>query len=388
MKAEQAQALYCGEPMMTAARLVRRDPEGGIPSLFAGRRVFWSFNTRVAIRAACDALALGAGDEILAPAYNCGSEVDPLIDAGLTVRLYPIEEDLRADPVRIEALITGRTRAIYVTHYFGMIQPELATLRALCDKQGLRLIEDCALSLLSGANPAEGRTGDVAVFCFYKFVPVLQGGALVINAPDLAVDTPFTQPAPRKTVTKTLLRAGLANALGAERAQGLMRKLRGARPANTPAPTDTDELDDMPSHYYFDPALRGARISAFAARPLRAFSVEEAITARRANWRHYRDILDGMPDVRMLTPALAPGTCPLNMPVIVQRRDQVAQTLQARGIGVTPWWAGFNRNVDWTGQTGAMALKNDVLSLPLHQFLGPAHVDHIAEQLRQTISSV
>ena len=52
MKADQAQALYSGEPTMTAARLVRRDPDGGIPSLFADRRVFWSFNTRVAIRAA------------------------------------------------------------------------------------------------------------------------------------------------------------------------------------------------------------------------------------------------------------------------------------------------------------------------------------------------
>ena len=382
-----AQAPYCGDPPMTAARLVRRDPEGGFPALFSDRRVFWSFNTRVAIRAACDVLGLKAGDEVLAPAYNCGSEVDPLVDAGLALRLYPVEEDLRADLARIEPLITSRTRAIYVTNYFGIIQPELAALRALCDKRGLRLIEDCALSLLSGANPAEGRTGDVAVFCFYKFVPVLQGGALVINAPDLTTDTPFANPAPRKTVVKTLLRAGLGNVLGTARAQGLMRALKGSRSVHAAAPADAGELDDMPSHYYFDPALRGTRISAFAARPLRAFSVQDAITARRANWQHYRDLLDGMPDVRMLTPTLAPETCPLNMPVIVDRRDQVAQTLQARGIGVTPWWAGFNRNLDWQGQSGAMALKNDVLSLPLHQFLGATHLDHIAEQLNRAVSS-
>ena len=308
--------------------------------------------------------------------------------AGLAVRLYPVEEDLRADPARIEPLITERTRAIYVTNYFGIIQPELAALRTLCDERGLRLIEDCALSLLSGENPAEGRTGDIAVFCFYKFVPVLQGGALVINAPDLAAkDTPFVNPAPRKTVAKTLLRASLGSVLGAEGAQGLMRTLKGSRTARATAPMGAGELDDMPLRYYFDPALRGTRISAFAARPLRSFSVKDAITARRANWLHYRDLLDGMPGVRMLTPTLAPETCPVNMPVIVQRRDEIAQVLQARGIGATPWWAGFNRNLDWQGQSGALALKNNVLSLPLHQYLGAAHLDHIAEQLKRALSS-
>ena len=372
---------------MTAARLVQRDPEGGFPALFADRRVFWSFNTRVAIRAACDLLGLQAGDEVLAPAYNCGSEVDPLINAGLAVRLYPVEKDLRADPAGIEPLITSRTRAIYVTHYFGMIQPELAALRVLCDRRGLRLIEDCALSLLSGANPAEGRTGDVAVFCFYKFVPVLQGGALVVNAPDLAAYTPFSQPAPRKTVAKTLVRAGLANVLGPARAQGIMRALRRPQPADAPDPADTDQLEDMPGHYYFDPALRGTRISAFAARPLQAFSVQGAIAARRANWQEYRDLLDGMADVRLLMPDLTPETCPLNMPVMVAGRDRVARALQARGISVTPWWAGFNRNLDWHGQTGAIALKDGVLSLPLHQFLGTAHLHHIVGQLRQVLSS-
>lgn len=384
MTASKATPLYCGDPPMRAGRLFRRDPEGGFPRLFEGRQAYWSFNARVAIRAACGLLELRPGDEVLAPAYNCGSEVDPLIHAGATVRLYPVGEDLRADPARIEALITDRTRVLYVTHYFGIIQPELAALRALCDRRGLRMIEDCALSLLSGASPAEGVTGDVSVFCFYKFVPVLAGGALVVNAPDLVDASPFSNPAPRKMVVKTLMRAALANVLGSGRAQALMRKIRGQGAVAIPV-ADPDELDDIPSHYYFDPALLGTRISAFAALPLRAFSVSDIISARRENWHHYRDMLDGVPGVRLLTPELLPGTCPLNMPLIVNDRDRVARDLQARGIGATPWWAGFNRNLDWTGQEEAMALKNDVLSLPLHQFLTRAHLAHIVSELRQVL---
>ena len=246
------------------------------------------------------------------------------------------------------------------------------------------MIEDCALSLLSGVAPAEGRTGDVSVFCFHKFVPVLEGGALVVNASDLAITDPFLQAPPRKTVVKKLARSGLANVLGAGRAQRLMRGLRG-RQAVPSRKSGHGGLDDIPGHYYFDPALQGNRISSFAARPLRGVSVVQAISTRRANWVHYHTLLEGMAGVRMLMPDLSPETCPLNMPVMIADRDRVAQALQARGIGVSPWWAGFHRHLDWAGQTEAMQLKNNVLALPLHPSLGPAHLDYIVAQLRQVL---
>lgn len=375
--------LYCGDPSMRLANLFRRDPAGGYTALFRDRSVFWSFNTRVAIRAACDLLDLKPGDEVLAPAYNCGSEIDPLIDAGLSVRLYSVTENLLADPARIEPLITRQTRAIYVTHYFGVIQPALAELRALCDRHGLRLIEDCALSLLSGASPAEGRIGDVSVFCFYKFIPVLGGGALVINAPDLDATRMFERSPPRRTVAKTLVRAGLANVLGPAKLKGMVKAIRGGDQVDPQACSNEEVLEDIPGHYYFDPALRGTRMSTFAARPLRAFSVLQAIETRRANWQCYRDLLTDMAGVRLLVPELSPDTCPLNMPVMVAGRDRVVQELQKSGVAATPWWAGFNRNLDWTGQAEAMTLKNDTLSLPLHQYLSQDHIEYIVSELKR-----
>lgn len=179
---------------MRAGSFWKQDVQGGIPALFANRHVHYAFQTRVAIRAACDVLGLQDGDEVLAPAYNCGSEIDPLVHAGLKVRLYPVGKDLRADPSRIEPLISDRTRAIYVTHYFGILQPELTALRTLCNSYGLRMIEDCALSLLSGESPAEGLMGDISVFCFHKFVPVPEGGGVGRECPGsehgYAVSTP------------------------------------------------------------------------------------------------------------------------------------------------------------------------------------------------------
>jgi dTDP-4-amino-4,6-dideoxygalactose transaminase len=148
---------------------------------------------------------------------------------------------------------------------------------------------------------------------------------------------------------------------------------------------DDGGLEDIPGHYYFNPAYQGTRISLFASRSLSAFSVPELIFARQANWHYYRDLLDEIRGVRMLTPDLLPQTCPLNMPVIVDDRDRVVQELQARGIGSTPWWAGFSRHLNWTGQAEAMMLKNSVLSLPLHQFLSDEHVDYIVSELKKLV---
>jgi dTDP-4-amino-4,6-dideoxygalactose transaminase len=99
----------------------RHVPTGGALALFSGRRVSYSFNTRVAIRKACDILGLRPGDEVLAPAFNCGSELDPLLDAGLAVRLYGVDRQAMVEPEAIARLIGPRTRAVYLTHYFGAL---------------------------------------------------------------------------------------------------------------------------------------------------------------------------------------------------------------------------------------------------------------------------
>lgn len=384
MSGAQAAKLYCGDPPMKFRRMIQRDAAGGVPALFEGRRVAWTFNARVAIRAACEVLGLSPGDQILVPAYNCGSEVDPLVHAGLDVKLYPVARDSVINPAVVEGLVTSKTRAVYVTNYFGIEQPNLAALRALCDAKGLRMIEDCALSLLTGPKPIAGRTGDVSIFCLYKFFPVLAGGALVLNMQDLDFPLQFGRRPPTKMIVKRLLRTALAATMGAETSQSALRHLRGGSKREESAESQNHPrtgMVDMPGHYYFDSRLKDARISAFAARPIRSFDVSQAVAARRSNWQRYKDLLDGVGGVRLLIPDMPAEACPLNMPLLIEDRDRVAEELQQKGIGATPWWAGYNGNVDWTGQDDAIYLKTNVLSLPVHQFLDERHVAHIVREL-------
>jgi hypothetical protein len=372
--------------------LVAHDPKGGLPALFAGRRISQSFNTRVAIRASCDLLGLRPGDEILAPAYNCGSELDPFLHAGLAVRLFPVDAQTCIDPHEVARAITPRTRAVYLIHYFGFLQPETAVLRAVCDQHGLPLIEDCALSLLSGPRPAEGRAGDIALFCYYKFFPVLAGAGMVVNNPGLPDPPAFTAPAPRQLTLRPSLRMGLAMMPGGAATLGLLRQLRkktgpDLAPDLTPDRAGYSRvLPDMPAHYYYDPALTGARISRLATWPIRSFDIAATIATRRANYTHYLRLLKDIPNARPLFPDLTPDTCPLSMPVLVPGRDHLARALQARGIGVTPWWAGYHRGLDFSGSKAARDLKDNVLSLPVHQGMGFGDVAAVIDHLRQLLA--
>lgn len=351
-----------------------------IDELFLNRRAYFAFNTRTAIRSACDLLDLMPGDEILVPDYNCGSEIDPLRHAGLRVTLYPVGRDLVADPAAIASLVSPRTRAIYVTHYFGFLQPQLAQIRVLCDTRGLRLLEDCALSLLSGQTPAEGRIGDVAFFCLHKFFPVLGGGVLVVNDKDLQKDPRFDRPAQRRAEAKFATRHALATVLGRNRMRQIKRTLMG-KPDTPVFQTPSVEID-IPEHYYFDPDLIGRKISHLTVRLLHGAKLSDSILQRRANWQAYHELLAQIPAAKPLISTLPDFVCPHSMPVQIPNRDRIAFELQNDGIDVTAWWAGFHQGLDWaTAGEDAKRMKHNVLSLPLSPSLTRDEIIRIADHL-------
>lgn len=352
----------------------------GAQALFQGRRVGFSFNTRVAIRRACDLLGLTSGDEVLAPAYNCGSELDPLLHAGLSVRLYPVDRRLRIDTEAVERMIGPQTRALYLTHYFGFLRPETLALRRVCDSHGLALIEDCALSLLSGLHPADGRVGDVAVFCFYKFFPVIRGGALVVNNPAVA-HPEFDRPAPFKAIAKELARQPVKTALAPLR-DHLRRQYM---PETDPPP---EGHPDIPSHYYFDPDLQDRRMSAVTAWQLRRLDPAEAIRRRRQNYQTLLNHIADTPGITVMENRLPAEVCPLGLPILVRARDTVARLLSTKGFSTSPWWAGYHRALDWSQAPDSCYLKDHLLLLNVHQDMDTAQMRVLAGHLIEAIRGV
>ena len=149
---------------------------------FSALSVSWTHLGRSALHLAARVLGL-EGREVLVPAYHQGIEVDALLAAGAHPTFYDVGPRWGVDLEDLEGRIGHRTGGLVLTHFAGFPGPA-SQLRALADRHGLVLIEDCAQALLStdGEVPV-GTTGDAAVFSFRKTLPVPHGGALVFNGP-------------------------------------------------------------------------------------------------------------------------------------------------------------------------------------------------------------
>jgi dTDP-4-amino-4,6-dideoxygalactose transaminase len=57
--------------------------------------------------------------------------------------------------------------------------------------------------------------------------------------------------------------------------------------------------------------------------------------------------------------------------------------LAHRAVASVHWWGTFHGAVPWQQFPDAVLLKRSVLALPVHQDLGPAHMQRIAELLAE-----
>lgn len=121
----------------------------------------------------------GPGGEIVVPAMSFVASGMAFAEAGLAPVVASVRhDDLTLDARAAEAAITPRTRALLVVHLYGQRAGDIEALRALADRRGLALVEDCAhrVDLLDAAPPL----GDYACYSFnaVKELPGGEGGLL------------------------------------------------------------------------------------------------------------------------------------------------------------------------------------------------------------------
>ncbi|RAV99756.1 DegT/DnrJ/EryC1/StrS family aminotransferase [Pseudochryseolinea flava] len=137
------------------------------------------------------AFGIAAGDEVITPAWSWISSAETISLTGAT----PVFVD--ADPhyytidiERIEERITSKTKAIIVVHLYGQAA-DVSTLKDICDRRHLILIEDCAQAHLTAiAGKPVGTFGHAAAFSFYptkNLGAYGDAGAVVSNDDAVAV---------------------------------------------------------------------------------------------------------------------------------------------------------------------------------------------------------
>ena len=136
-------------------------------------------------------LNIGAGDEVIVQGNTYIASVMGITINGATPIFVEPDEYFGMDIEKIEAAITDNTKAILVTHLYGMAS-RMDAIVSICKKYHLRLVEDCAQSHGASFNgQMTGTFGDVGCFSFYPSKncgAFGDGGAVIVNDEALAAD--------------------------------------------------------------------------------------------------------------------------------------------------------------------------------------------------------
>jgi dTDP-4-amino-4,6-dideoxygalactose transaminase len=143
-------------------------------------------NGTVAIELALKAAGVGAGDEVIVPAYTWDSTAGAILFAGGVPVFVDVDADRYClDPAQLEAALSSRTRAIVPVH-LGMNMVDMDAILEVAKRHSLAVVEDCAHA--QGAQwrgRGAGSLGDAGTFSFQssKLMSAGEGGAVITNSP-------------------------------------------------------------------------------------------------------------------------------------------------------------------------------------------------------------
>lgn len=135
-----------------------------------------------------EAINLQPGDEVLCPVYTFHATVSPLMYIGAVPIFCDSDDQGNISLEAIEQKITPKTKAVIVTHMWGVPVKDIEKITSFCKKRNLWLLEDC--SHAHGASiysKKVGAFGDAAAWSLQgqKIITGGEGGIMLTNSSEL-----------------------------------------------------------------------------------------------------------------------------------------------------------------------------------------------------------
>lgn len=108
---------------------------------------------------------------------------DPVLAHSTDVCFYTIGEELEVDLASFEKnIIENNVTVALVIHYFGFCRSDMNTIKTICTKHKVVLVEDCAHAFHLGVkDQIIGNYGDYSFYSVHKYLPTNSGGVLKTN---------------------------------------------------------------------------------------------------------------------------------------------------------------------------------------------------------------
>ncbi len=344
-------------PPLPATALVRRPgPSLPFPLEESGCRLY--LRARHGLREGVRALGLKPDDEVLAPAYHHGSEIEALTGAGLVCRFYEATHSLEPDEAELDRLLTPRSRALHLTHVLGFPM-NAARWRRWCDERGLVLLEDAAQAWLAELDGQPvGSVGHLAIFCLYKTVGLPMGSALVSSCPPSGPSGRGGSGVPQ------LARFAAGRLLRRSHRLGQLLN-RGEGPYRA-------EED-------FDLGDGACPLPATLRHLVPRMPTADIARRRRDN---YTKLLHGLADlVPSPFSSLPAGACPFIFPIAVDDKEAVLGRLRDT-VDALNFWSVAHPSLPADQYRAAARLRATIIGLPVHQGLKAGQVERLIEAVR------
>ena len=310
------------------------------------------------------ALGVGAGDEVIVPAFTWVATANAVRYVGATPVFVDVDaRSYNIDPAAVAEAVTARTRAVIPVHLFGLCADMDSVRAAVPD--GVTLFEDaaCAAGAAYRGRPVGG-LGDLGAFSFHprKSITTGEGGMLTTHDGDLAARA------------ERLRNHGAAVSEEARHA--------GSAPYLMP------EFDELGFNYRMTDLQ--------AAVGLVQLGKLDSFISERAEWaRWYADELG---DIDWLSPPTIPAGYEHGWQSFVavvgadapSPRNELMSRLQDRGVSTRPGThcvpaLGLYRDAEGSSPARypvALELEHSSLALPLHNRMTEADYAHVISCLR------
>jgi len=312
-------------------------------------------NGTVALHLALLALNVGPGDEVIVPSMTYIATANAVRYVGATPVFADIScSDWGLDLSSVESLFSPRTRAVIVVHLYGH-PANLQPLKALCDAEGVWLIEDAAEAPFATRDDwTVGEVGEISTFSFYgnKVITSGEGGAVVTSNEDL---------------------------------YARMKVLRG-------------QGMDPSRRYWFSEVGYNYRMTNLSASILcgQLNRLADLLEARRSVYRWYTDHLRHIPGVELQPRAANVNATPWLYTILLpceSARESVAESLRSAGVDTRPTFVPIHSLPPYLKCSTAcdMSVTDDIgqrgLSLPTFPALQHGQVEYICNSIESALLS-
>lgn len=293
------------------------------------------------------------GEEILLPEFICKSVTSCFREED--IRFYRLHNKFTIDIEDLKKKMSSNTRAIFLMHYFGKVQPIkiLNELENIAVEYGCLIIEDTTHSIFSNS----GTVGDYQICSIRKWLPIPKGGVLYAQDDKLGI----FEPKRYKISTDN------------ERIYGMVLKdmfLKSDFDCNETYRqifSRCEEKLDKQEEIFF--------ISDLARYIATCVGIDDLIEARRDNYHHLRSTLNEKEITYAVS--LAETECPLVLPIWVKERDRFRSYLMDNRVYCAVHWP-FD-GIQEEQRPFAKKCAKHLISLPIDQRYGLKEINYLID---------